>query len=257
MKKVVLTLVDGMRPDALKQINHPFINKILEHSAYTFEARTVVPAVTLPCHMSLFHSVPPERHGITTNYFTPQVRPVPGLCEVLSERDKLCSFFYDWSELRDCTRPGSLMYEVDYSMWRYGNMEADRLLTVDAIDKIGKYGFDFTFFYLGALDEYGHHCGWMSDEYMECLYKSIDNFEQVVNTLSDDYLVILTADHGGHLRGHGDDIPEDMNIPVIFYNPAFEKRELKNISILDIAPTVANVIGVPSHRDWEGKAIEL
>ena len=77
--KVILILVDGMRPDALLNCENPYVTELLNNSAYTLKAQTVMPSVTLPCHMSLFHSVDPGRHGVTTNTFTPQVRPVNGL----------------------------------------------------------------------------------------------------------------------------------------------------------------------------------
>ena len=52
--KTLVIVVDGMRPDALiKTENAKFL---LENSKYTLNARTVTPSVTLPCHMSLFHS---------------------------------------------------------------------------------------------------------------------------------------------------------------------------------------------------------
>ena len=79
--KVLLILADGMRPDALKNI--PLAQALLKKSTYSLAADTVMPSVTLPCHMSLFHSVDPSRHGTTTNTYAPQVRPVEGLCEVL------------------------------------------------------------------------------------------------------------------------------------------------------------------------------
>lgn len=66
--KVLLTLLDGMRPDALTACGSEFANELLQNTGtYTLTATTVMPSVTLPCHMSLFHSVPPERHGIVTN----------------------------------------------------------------------------------------------------------------------------------------------------------------------------------------------
>jgi hypothetical protein len=40
-----------------------------------------MPSVTLPCHTSMFRGVTPERHGITTNTWTPQVRPVPSIID--------------------------------------------------------------------------------------------------------------------------------------------------------------------------------
>ncbi len=79
MKKAILVLVDGMRPDALRACGNPGVEEMLAGSTYTLEGRTVMPSVTLPCHMSLFHSVDPDRHGVTTNVYTPQVRPVEGL----------------------------------------------------------------------------------------------------------------------------------------------------------------------------------
>lgn len=91
--KVLLTLLDGMRPDALTACGSEFANELLQNTGtYTLTATTVMPSVTLPCHMSLFHSVPPERHGIVTNIFTPQVRPVQGICERVraAGKNQLC-----------------------------------------------------------------------------------------------------------------------------------------------------------------------
>ncbi|MDO4829744.1 MAG: alkaline phosphatase family protein, partial [Clostridia bacterium] len=79
--KVVLILVDGMRPDAVLTCGNEKMKARINECAYTLHARTVMPSVTLPCHMSLFHSVDPDRHGILTNTYVPQVRPVEGLYE--------------------------------------------------------------------------------------------------------------------------------------------------------------------------------
>ena len=96
MKKVVLILVDGMRPESLEACGHPFVKEMLAHSVYTLKGQTVMPSVTLPCHVSLFHSVPSERHGILTNTYVPQVRPIRGICEVLKAAKKKSALFYNW-----------------------------------------------------------------------------------------------------------------------------------------------------------------
>ena len=106
--RVLLILVDGMRPDALTNVS--VAQSIIKQSAYTMEAKTVSPSVTLPCHMSLFHSVDPSRHGTTTNVYAPQVRPINGLCEVLAMNNKKSAFFYNWEELRDLSSPDSLTF---------------------------------------------------------------------------------------------------------------------------------------------------
>ena len=85
--KVLLILSDGMRPDGLDA--HPAAARLMREGSYTLRARTVMPSVTLPCHMSLFHSVDPGRHGILTNTYVPQVRPVTG-CLLYTSGRKRC-----------------------------------------------------------------------------------------------------------------------------------------------------------------------
>ena len=84
--KVVLISVDGMRPDGFLNCGHPYVDEILKKAYYTLDAHTVLPSVPLPCHMSLFHSVPPERHGITTNVYIPQVRRSTGCVSSFEQR---------------------------------------------------------------------------------------------------------------------------------------------------------------------------
>lgn len=254
--KTLLILVDGMRPDALTEL--PSAQRFAEKSSYSFEARTVFPSVTLPCHMSLFHSVDPDRHGITTNIYMPQVRPVDGLCEALSAAKKKCAFFYNWEQLRDLSRPSSLAH----SYFSSGNHcerkyeDANENVTAAAIEYIGSAAPDFAFVYLGWVDEAGHGSGWMSEEYMRAVKNSWDCIDRIVAALPEEYTVIVTADHGGHGRGHGSDLPEDMTIPVFFCGRGFEAgKKLEGVSIKDIAPTIATLMGAEIPEEWEGKSL--
>ena len=77
VKHVILFLVDGMRPDGLRRADTPFLDEIPPRGAFTYRARSVFPTTTLPCHMSLFHSIPPEVHGIRANTWQPLPAPVP------------------------------------------------------------------------------------------------------------------------------------------------------------------------------------
>ena len=74
--KVILMSIDGMRPDGLAQCGNPYVEQLKKEASYTFAAQTVFPSVTLPCHMSLFHSIPTERHGVYTNTYSPMNHPV-------------------------------------------------------------------------------------------------------------------------------------------------------------------------------------
>ena len=253
--KVLLILVDGMRPDAIVDISEA--NNMSRSSSYTMDATTVMPSVTLPCHMSLFHSVNPERHGTTTNTHTPQVRPIAGLCEVLKRAGKKNAFFYDWEELRDLTRPGSLDYSYFYSgVQKSGFEAADSKIEEATMSFVAQEKPDFVFMYLGWPDEAGHKFGWMTDEYMHSVKESWKVIERVRKAFSDEYTIIVTADHGGHDRIHGNDIPEDMLIPVFIEGENFaENNKLENVNIKDLAPTIVKLLGIEPDADWEGKSL--
>ena len=251
MKKIMMIVVDGMRPDALTACGHPFVDTMKEEGLYTLTARTVMPSVTLPCHMSLFHSVPPERHGIMTNTYVPQVRPVQGLCEVLRAGGKASAFFYTWHELRDLTGPDSLAFSTFINLHTYEN--TDNLITDRCIAYLNDNDLDFVFLYLGETDMTGHKLGWMTDEYIKTVYNAVDNIERVYNRFKD-YTIIVTADHGGHGRMHGSDMPEDMTIPLFILGEG--KGTLPpEIGIMDIAPTIVKLLGLTPDSEWEGKPL--
>lgn len=252
--KVLLILVDGMRGDSFSDNKHA--QKILDKSLYKLDAQTVMPSVTLPCHMSLFHSVDPSRHGTTTNIYAPQVRPINGLCEVLNANKKKIAFFYDWEELRDLSKPGMLTQSCFYKGDDFGYIEADNMLTSELLECLHNNEIDFSFLYLGAPDSAGHKVGWMSDVYNDAVENSWKNIDRVVNSLPDDYTVIITADHGGHDRVHGTDLAEDMTIPVIILGNNIEHGKILNdVNIKDISPTITKLLDVDAGVEWEGKSI--
>ena len=103
MPLTVLTMVDGLRPDPLTKYasNYPNFTKLMSRGSWTLNASSVMPSITMPCHMSIFHSVLPARHGLTSNTWVPMQKPIPGLVEMVRQASKKCAFFYNWEELRE------------------------------------------------------------------------------------------------------------------------------------------------------------
>jgi predicted AlkP superfamily pyrophosphatase or phosphodiesterase len=256
MPAVVLILIDGLRPDALAAANCPNINGLRARGAAAMDASSVMPSVTLPCQMSIFYSVPPTRHGITTNTWMPMARPLPGLVEAAKAAGLRCAFLYNWEELRDLSRPGNLVY----SYFRDNNhdLDGDQIIADEAARFISGDGPDFTFIYLGALDTFGHRHGWMSEGYLAQLERADAAVGMVLNVLSKDVTVLILSDHGGHERIHGTDGPQDMIIPWIIAGPGLRQDYAiqRSVSLIDTAPTVARVLGVVPHAEWEGRCVE-
>lgn len=253
--KLILISIDGMRSDALQQCGNPFVKKLEQICTYNYDSRSVFPSVTFPCHFSMTHSVPPQRHGILTNTYIPQVRPVSGIFEKVRQNGGTTALFYNWDYLRDLALPGG------YSISSYSDIalddRSDDTVTDNCLNAISKYHPDFVMLYMVDLDEKGgHDNGWMSEEYMRRLSIAIDNVARVLHSCGDEYSIILTSDHGGHDRNHGSDMPEDMVIPLFLYGPHFEEGKIiQNTSLLDIAPTAAAILDIAPDPAWEGRSL--
>lgn len=254
MEKVILISIDGMRPDGFLACGNPYIEELQRISAHTLSGRTVFPPVTLPAHLSLFYSVPPQRHGILTNTYTPFARPLPGLFEVLRNQELRSAMYYGWEELRDVSRPDCLMW-ADYIHSDSAD-DTDKQLTDRAIARIRSDKPDFVFLYMVQTDHYGHDIGWMTEEYLRRIGIALDQAKRVIDEFADEYTIIITADHGGHERDHGENVPEDMTIPQFYIGKRFTPgRVLENVSIMDTAPTILDLLGLRCPREWEGKSL--
>ena len=157
----ILCSIDGMRPDGLVQAETPNIDRLIVSGSSSLTARTVLPCCTLPCHTSMHRGVPPERHGITTNVFTPLVRPVPSLFDHAKSNGRRTAFFFNWAQLRDLAEPDS----VDTSILLNNTHKStcDDEVADSAIKHLRAEPADIVFLYLGGTDSRGHEHGWMSD----------------------------------------------------------------------------------------------
>lgn len=250
---VFLIMIDGLRPDARLHCSLPNFEALRGRSAWSLSAQSVMPCITLPCHTSIFHSVPPSRHGITQNLWQPMARPVPGLFDVAKAAGKLCASIYNWEPLRDLGRPETLDFAW-YQNLTYQH-DGDDILVDAALEHLAKRMPDFAFIYLGTVDTAGHYYGWMSEGYLAQAERVDGQLGRILAALPENAHVLLQADHGGHERNHGENVPEDMTIPWMVSGPRIAPHEITEaVSLLDTAPTLATLMGLPIPRDWEGRA---
>ncbi len=256
--KVVLVLVDGMRPDGVCECGEPYLQDLAAQSSASFAAATAFPSITLPCHTSLFFGVDPQRHGVLTNEWRPFARPFDSLGDLVARHFKKAAMFYNREPLRDLNRPGSLACSHYREIPRTHEeaLRSEQELTALTADYIQKEQPDFLFLYLGYTDIAGHGYGWMTQHYFEALANASRCIRRLKQALPEEYSFIVTADHGGHDQDHGLNCPEDMTIPIIFNGKAFSPNtDLENLRLIDIAPTVADLLALHPLPEWEGKSI--
>ena len=258
-QSVVLFVVDGLRSDGLKQANTPYMDSLMNSGAHTFEARTIMPSITLPCMASMLLGTGSELHGITTNAWTP-IAPIPSIIDIVHSAGKTTASFYNWEPLRDLSKPGSL----DAAFFRRscsapeGDLEIAEYAARYLLDKATA----FALVYLGYTDIAGHDYGWMSDHYIEAIENADVAVGKVAGALNmasrfKNTFFIVTSDHGGHEKTHGTDLPQDMIVPWIISGPEVPAQLgiTDTVNIRDTAPTIAALLAINRPDEWTGRVI--
>jgi predicted AlkP superfamily pyrophosphatase or phosphodiesterase len=183
-------------------------------------------------------------------------RPLPGLMDAAKAAGRTCAAIYNWEPLRNLSQPLSL----DFSWYRdLAYVEHGDDLTADAaIHYLPELKPDFAFVYFGTVDTAGHRFGWMSAEYLQQAERVDRQLGRLLAALPDGYHVLVQADHGGHERNHGTEMAEDMTIPWIVAGPSIRQGYAiaNKVSLLDTTPTLARLLNVPAHREWEGRCVD-
>lgn len=252
-QKVILIVTDGMDPAAIEHI--PKAKEFMKDCAYALDAKTVIPAITMPCHVSLFKSVDPEKHGCFDNYDPGYYNKVKAMTDIFHRRDRRSAMFYTWGELRDLAKPGTMAYDCFVSGYYNGIEKATKELTDKAIDYLNNNFTSFTFFHHDLIDSHGHCFGWMSEKYIEACNFVWDEIYRLVDAAADENTtVIIVSDHSGHDHDHCDE--RDVTIPLMIRGKDFKAGTvLKDVSIKDIAPTILKILDLVPDEAWEGKAL--
>ena len=70
----------------------------------------------------------------------------------------------------------------------------------------------------------------------------------------DDFMVVMVSDHGGRGTRHGDNLQENLNVPMIFRGPGITRREIRTtVMTQDLAPTIAGALGLQPNPSWVGR----
>jgi arylsulfatase A-like enzyme len=221
-------------------------------------ASTVSPSITLPCHLSIMSSRTPVSHGVLTNSGSPLIAPdTRTVFEIAKDHGLNTAAFYSWEQLRNLHPPGALDQSVMINTLKIDH--GDLLIGEVAADHILKFMPDLSFIYLEGADMAGHAHGWMSPEYLQALSVADQSIGALLEKLEKRFScdVVVTSDHGGNGTHHQVDEPEVMTIPFIASGPGFKAglSITSPLSVLDIAPTLATLLGIAPHRSWEGKAV--
>lgn len=259
---VIVVSIDGLRPDAIERFGAAHLEALLEKGRYSFDARTILPSLTLPSHTSMITGVDPSIHGV--NWNSNQVAAhgtvqVPTMFQLAREQGLLTAAFASKGKFNHLLVPGT----VDYFVLPAGNGSWSSGRTAAEVDRyLRDHQPNLTFVHLREPDRYGHVFGWMGRVYGWAVRRADNALGEIIESADrafgeNGYTLIVTADHGGHGRTHGTDAHEDVTIPWIVAGKGVEGhgRTTAPIRTMDTAATALWLLGVPLPDAYGGHPV--
>jgi predicted AlkP superfamily pyrophosphatase or phosphodiesterase len=259
---VILIVVDGVRPDTLVGADTPNIDNLAASGSFTWNAWTVTPSVTLSAIPSIFTGATPEVHGVTDWHGEIHAETI---VEVFEEAGLPCAIVG-----QDPILGG---YSATYCTGFYDDSDpAEHFMSI-AIDLLRENDFYFIAIYDPVPDHMGHSYGSSSPEYREAIEDADYHIGRLVENLKElgvyeNTLIVITPDHGMTGRSHSGGYETDMRIFSIWHGPGVKQGYDMADSIyipvygtyvahriIDIAPTIAELVGLRPPENSEGEII--
>lgn len=259
---VIVISIDGLRADAIDRAGATTLQRLMREGAYSLEARTILPSITLPSHTSMLTGATPEMHGVLWNDDRLEemgVVETPTIFGVARQAGYTTAAFFSKPKFKHLMAEGTL----DYGQAPEGNGRWYAGYTAKSVELyLQQREPNLLFVHFGEPDYAGHTIGWDSFVYRWAVRRADGAVERVLRQAErtfgeGEYTVIVTADHGGHGRTHGTDAHDDVTIPWIAWGKGVHAAtELpKGIRTYDTAATALALLGLELPAEHAGRSV--
>ena len=260
MRRVVIVLADGLRPDAISPTHMPSLDALSHAYTMALHARTVRPSRTAAALTSLATGIAPSSHGLIEPglAFLGKLKTLRPLGREL-ERAGLSSHIVT-SDMNPAEQAvvWALVSAAGIGKFTARGRRA-RDVAAAGLSVAHERSSGVLFIYLNDADIAGHAHGWMSPQYHEAAAE-LDVAIGALSALADDSLMIVLADHGGggvSEHDHAEPHPVNDRIPLILAGPDVTRRHqlTRTVSLLDVPPTILWWSGVEVPASYDGRVL--
>jgi arylsulfatase A-like enzyme len=248
---VIVISIDGLRADAIERSGAATLQRLMREGAYSLEAKTILPSITLPSHTSMLTGATPEMHGVLWNDERVEemgVVETPTMFAVARHAGYHTAAFFSKPKFQHLMAPGTL----DYGQAPEGSGRWYAGYTAESVERyLETERPNLMFVHLGEPDYAGHTIGWGTFVYRWAVRRADGAVARILRKADEafgagNYTVIVTADHGGHGRTHGTEAREDVTIPWITWGKGVGAgQELaEGIRTFDTAATALRLLGL-------------
>ena len=265
-KKLLFIGIDGCRPDALTQAQTPNIDGLINGGIYINDALCSIngqPTVSGPGWSTMITGVWFDKHGVSDNSFSgsnfDEYPPFNVLMEESSQEYHTASFIM-WTPIHTQIFGSTMDYNELHSTY-------DGSVAQGAADYMSTPNLDVLFLDFDDVDIAGHSYGYSPeanqyinaienvDEYIGWVIDAMENRPTFQN---EDWLVMITSDHGGIDYSHGGQTIEERQIPIILSGSLVSVETLPEQSYLtNMVPTLLHYFGIENNCEWQLDGISM
>tara|TARA_Y100000746_G_scaffold216740_1_gene211933 strand:- start:879 stop:2615 length:1737 start_codon:yes stop_codon:yes gene_type:complete len=215
-KKVLLIGVDGCRPDALSIANTPNIDNVISNGFFSPDALNDDFTISGPGWSSILCGVRSNKHLVVDNDFSNNnYNSYPSIIKLIEDYnpDINTASICQWGPINDHIIQNFADYKLNVS----SGADACAYTAIHISDNNP----DFIFVHFDDVDYAGHTYGFSPyvAEYLSSI-EEVDNYvgnilqavQQRPNYSNEDWLVLITTDHGGINTSHGGNTIEEKDV---------------------------------------------
>ncbi len=283
VRRALVIGLDGLRSDALKLAvesgRAPHIAGLIADGAVTWKAMsggwtarnddpTKQTTVSGPGWASVLTGVWRDKHGVSGNDFRgKQFDRYPAVFQRLHEVEprSVSASLVSWAPINDhMVAPLGEDVCGCFTFTDGTQSQTDADLTAKTISLLGSSDPQLVFYYQGNIDAAGHRFGFSPEvsDYMDAIELADARIGRVLEALrkrptigGEDWLFIVTSDHGGIGKSHGGHTPEERVIPFIASGGSVPRGEISQQVIGQVAVPATVFrhlgLGIPESWGWE------
>ncbi len=259
--KVLLVGIDGLRSDAMVAARTPAIDALVADGCLALDAATSRETVSGPSWSNVLCGVWPDKHRVVDNRFLiSDYETYPSVFTLIERAapGRRTAMFANWGPIGErILKNDPIDEKVSLADT---NDDAPQVAACERALATGDA--DFTFAYIGRVDETGHRFGFHADSptYLEAIELADAQLGRLLAAIDaratrgrEDWLVVLVTDHGGTVDlNHGRDIPEHRRHPFLVSGDAAAKGVLRGtVNQVDAVATALAHLGVPVDPAWD------